>query len=293
MCGATLELSPSSVSLSRAEFPEKETLNFHKLMSKILLILSSVLQGLECQSLTTRASSSVSATSTISSSVPVFSITSNPNIVGSAPPPTFDFSGFPPPLNVVAESPEFSSKYDFSKVSNYPIASPPESGGPPACNALNANTCSWSCTYPKCTQKDDVITCPLNSDWALTYDDGPSTHSQQIVDRLNALNVKSTFAVTGSNVIQFPEVLWQEFQKGHQIVIHTWSHRALTTLATDVIIAELEWTALAIERVIGVRPKYMRPPYGDIDDRVRDIVRAMGLKPIMWYGIAFFLILLF
>jgi len=33
-----------------------------------------------------------------------------------------------------------------------------------------------------------------------------------------------------------------------------------------------------------VTPNTMRPPYGDIDDRVRAICKAMGLTPIIWTG---------
>jgi peptidoglycan/xylan/chitin deacetylase (PgdA/CDA1 family) len=73
---------------------------------------------------------------------------------------------------------------------------------------------------------------------------------------------KATFFVVGSYVTQYPQYVLQAFQAGHQIGIHTWSHRALTSQSTEVIVAELEWTALAIQRVIGVRPKYFRPPYG-------------------------------
>lgn len=40
---------------------------------------------------------------------------------------------------------------------------------------------------------------------------------------------------------------------------------------------------MAIEKVIGVRPKYFRPPYGDIDDRVRVIAQIMGFRPILWF----------
>ncbi|KAG6897817.1 hypothetical protein C0992_010621 [Termitomyces sp. T32_za158] len=48
------------------------------------------------------------------------------------------------------------------------------------------------------------------------------------------------------------------------------------------IVAELGWTRHAIRTVLGVTPTTMRPPYGDIDDRVRAIALAMGLVPIMW-----------
>jgi len=72
----------------------------------------------------------------------------------------------------------------------------------------------------------------------------------------------------------------------HQIAVHTWSHPALTTLTNEQIIAELGWTKKIIKDVLGVTPNMMRPPYGDIDDRVRAISLAMGLTPVMWTRIS-------
>lgn len=64
--------------------------------------------------------------------------------------------------------------------------------------------------------------------------------------------------------------------------MHTWSHTHLTVQTTEQIVAEFGWTRKAIKAVTGVTPVYMRPPYGDIDDRVRAIALAMGLVPIIW-----------
>jgi len=75
---------------------------------------------------------------------------------------------------------------------------------------------------------------------------------------------------------------------------HTWSHTALTTQTNEQIVAELGWTREAIRQITGVSPtvscrsvrlmlidQCMRPPYGDIDDRVRYIAGAMSMTPIM------------
>jgi len=72
---------------------------------------------------------------------------------------------------------------------------------------------------------------------------------------------------------------------GHQLSVHTWSHPYLTTLTNEQIVAELGWTAKAIKEITGVTPNTMRPPYGDIDDRVRAISMAMGFTPIIWTGV--------
>jgi len=57
-------------------------------------------------------------------------------------------------------------------------------------------------------------------------------------------------------------------------------------LSNEEIIAELGWTKKVIKDVLGVTPNMMRPPYGDIDDRVRAISLAMGLTPVMWTRIS-------
>jgi len=83
-------------------------------------------------------------------------------------------------------------------------------------------------------------------------------------------------------VIERPAVLVEEYMQGHEISVHTWSHPHLTSLTNEQIVAELGWTRKAIKAVLGVTPTTMRPPYGDIDDRVRAIALAMGLVPILW-----------
>ncbi len=69
-----------------------------------------------------------------------------------------------------------------------------------------------------------------------------------VLSYLQNNNIKATFSLIGSQIIQFPTIALTEFQLGHQIVVHTWSHRALTSLSTPVIIAELEWTGFLFFR---------------------------------------------
>lgn len=96
------------------------------------------------------------------------------------------------------------------------------------------------------------------------------------------MNTTTTFFVVGSRVISRPAMLQSEYMAGHQISVHTWSHPYLTTLTNEQIVAELGWSKQVIKDTIGVTPNTFRPPYGDIDDRVRAIAAQMGLTPIIW-----------
>ncbi|KAJ1568680.1 chitin deacetylase [Cladochytrium tenue] len=117
---------------------------------------------------------------------------------------------------------------------------------------------------------------PSNA-WGLSYDDGPSEYTPGVLDW-----VWTTFFAIGSRVYENPDVLLSAYEKGHQIGIHTWSHPYLTQLTNDQIVAEIVYSAMAIKEVTGIVPKYMRPPYGDLDDRVRGVLQAMGVRVVTW-----------
>jgi peptidoglycan/xylan/chitin deacetylase (PgdA/CDA1 family) len=138
----------------------------------------------------------------------------------------------------------------------------------------------WTCGHH--IRPTDIVQCPNKWDWGTSYDDGPSPYTPLLLEKLKKHNLKTTFFVVGSRVIERPAMLVEEYMRGHEISVHTWSHRPLTTLSTRQIVAELGYTRAAIKSVIGITPTTMRPPRGDIDDRVRAISLAMGLVPIMW-----------
>jgi len=133
------------------------------------------------------------------------------------------------------------------------------------------------------TRDTDIVACPDKYTWGVSFDDGPSFYTQYLLDYLTQKAITATFFVVGSRVIERPAVLIEEYMSGHEISVHTWSHsKPLTTLSNEQIVAELGWTRKAIKDAIGVTPTTMRPPWGDIDDRVRAISLAMGMIPIMW-----------
>lgn len=57
----------------------------------------------------------------------------------------------------------------------------------------------------------------------LTFDDGPSSYTDEILDILKKYNVKATFFVTGMN-LQYDECLQEILEDGHSLGIHTFSH---------------------------------------------------------------------
>ncbi|KAG1223778.1 hypothetical protein G6F35_004447 [Rhizopus arrhizus] len=144
----------------------------------------------------------------------------------------------------------------------------------------NNTYCNWS--WGGCVKPTDIVTCVDPKVWGTSFDDGPYEVTKDLLAYLKTINVKVTFFVVGKQVINNPEILRQAYDEGHEIGIHTWDHKELTTVSNEMVISELKWTELAIQDVLGVVPRLMRPPRGDIDDRVRYIAQQLGYVPAMW-----------
>ncbi|KAJ3093936.1 chitin deacetylase [Phlyctochytrium planicorne] len=118
--------------------------------------------------------------------------------------------------------------------------------------------------------------------WALTIDDGPSTQTRSYLDLLDSAKAKATFFFIGGNVARYPDIVREVDRRGYSIGLHGWSHRRMTSLTNDEIVSEIVHSSMAVYKAIGKVPRYFRPAYGDIDDRVRSILVAFGMRASIW-----------
>jgi peptidoglycan/xylan/chitin deacetylase (PgdA/CDA1 family) len=119
---------------------------------------------------------------------------------------------------------------------------------------------------------------------ALTFDDGPHPqNTPRLLDILRARNVKATFYVIGRSVDLYPGVVRRTVAEGHEIGNHTYTHRLLSKLGDADVRQEMARTRDAIARAAGVQPRTMRPPYGGLLQRQRELVHAEFNYPtILW-----------
>lgn len=117
----------------------------------------------------------------------------------------------------------------------------------------------------------------------LTFDDGPSaSQTPKLLQILAKHNIKAVFFVLGTNLKNTSiEVMRSAYNQGHQIGNHSFSHSHLPKLSDREINEELGQTDALIGECSGSK-KYFRPPYGDIDGRVRSIVAKLGFNIVMW-----------
>jgi len=137
---------------------------------------------------------------------------------------------------------------------------------------------AMAAVYSKCTQPNMV---------ALTFDDGPYWWTQNVADQLNAVGGKGTFFVNGNNWAciyntELSRQLKYAYDQGHQIASHTWAHHDLNTLTWDQIHHQMWLTEQAIMRITGAYPAFMRPPYGNYNNLVRQASYVRGQALVMW-----------
>ena len=123
---------------------------------------------------------------------------------------------------------------------------------------------------PDVTDPGVTLECQRLKCVALTFDDGPGEHTDELLDHLAEYDAKATFYVLGSLVKEFPEIVERTATEGHEVANHTWAHADLTGLSAEGVRKDLERTDKAIEQVTGRLPVTMRPPYGSLNDTVRE-----------------------
>jgi len=118
---------------------------------------------------------------------------------------------------------------------------------------------------------------------ALTLDDGPNDpHTPNLREVLSKHEVRATFFVIGRYARQRPDILQNIAKQGHVIGNHTFTHPSLIWKSDSRIRNELQQCGDAIRDAVGEHSDLFRPPWGSRRPGVFQVVRRMGLQPIMW-----------
>lgn len=118
---------------------------------------------------------------------------------------------------------------------------------------------------------------------ALTFDDVPDPRfTPKVLDILKKHGVKATFFVVGSRAKKHPELLRRIHHEGHIIGNHSYSHPLFKKQSVQEFKSEIERTEKVIERIIGYKPRLIRPPYGEINEEQLKWAKRQGYKIINW-----------
>ncbi|MBO4604510.1 MAG: polysaccharide deacetylase family protein [Clostridiales bacterium] len=107
---------------------------------------------------------------------------------------------------------------------------------------------------------------------ALTFDDGPSKYTEQILDVFNEYDQKATFFINGEDVPDHKNAIIRQHDEGFLTANHTQNHKTLTKLSKKDILEQISLTDDIVYELCGVRTKYLRPPGGAADEKVKSTV---------------------
>ena len=120
---------------------------------------------------------------------------------------------------------------------------------------------------------------PDNKVIALTFDDGPSKYTNEIIDILKKNNAVATFFVVGNRLSFYEDTLKNMLNTGNEIGNHSYSHKWLNRLSKDEFILEINNTQNEVKRITGYTPKIFRPTYGGYSDKLKSYT---DLTFVLW-----------
>lgn len=109
---------------------------------------------------------------------------------------------------------------------------------------------------------------------ALTFDDGPNTvTTPQVLDIIEKHSVPASFFVCGDNIT--PEsvpIMERAVNLGCEIHNHSRTHSDMTGMSPDMIRAEIDFTSDKVEKAVGIRPRFFRPPYIAVNEKMHEVI---------------------
>ncbi len=119
---------------------------------------------------------------------------------------------------------------------------------------------------------------------AITFDDGPMKEFTPAI--LNILKKESTpaaFFLIGKNISGNEELVKQMNKDGHLVGNHSFEHGFWFSLSGKKnMTADLKKCDDEIERAIGKRPKFFRPPYGVTNPWIAKVIQRGSYESIGW-----------
>ena len=118
---------------------------------------------------------------------------------------------------------------------------------------------------------------------AVTFDAAWSAEdTDKLLEILKKHDAKATVFVVGDWVRANPDAVKKFYQAGHEIGNHSDTHAAFSKADRKKIKEEIENCNAEIEKITGLKPKVLRAPSGDYDNKSIEVTESLGMKMIQW-----------
>jgi peptidoglycan-N-acetylglucosamine deacetylase len=119
-------------------------------------------------------------------------------------------------------------------------------------------------------------------DVALTFDDGPSSFTPEILRILIRMHAAATFFVIGRSARTYPQFVAEEARDGFVVGDHTEDHPPLAELSPSSQSAQLTDAASAIQQAGAPYPHLFRPPYGSFNGTTLATAGTLHMLMVLW-----------
>ena len=132
----------------------------------------------------------------------------------------------------------------------------------------------------------------------LTFDDGPTESvTPFILDLLKKENIKATFFVLGNRVKSNPELIKREYDEGHYIANHGYTHKYKEIYqSVETVLEEYNYTNDAIREALN-KPNYNSGifrfpggsnggPYNDVKQDAKQYLKEKGIASLDWNALS-------
>lgn len=118
---------------------------------------------------------------------------------------------------------------------------------------------------------------------ALTFDDVPDPRfTPKVLDILKKKRVHATFFVVGTRTKKHPDLVRRIHREGHIIGNHSYSHPDFSRLPLAKMQEQIRRTEGLLQKVVGFKPRIVRPPYGEILQDQVQWAKANGYTVVNW-----------
>ena len=119
---------------------------------------------------------------------------------------------------------------------------------------------------------------------ALTFDDGPTKYTDDILEILDNYEAKATFFLIGSRLKRYASYAKQLVAKGHSVGNHSYDHTHINAMSKEDLIKSIAKSQLAFHEYVGVLPSFYRPPYGNVTE-VQEKILSKHFSHLIRWGI--------
>ena len=129
------------------------------------------------------------------------------------------------------------------------------------------------------TTNENKVLDPKDKFIALTFDDGPSKYTKEIIEYLHNQYANATFFILGNKVELYQDVLGLSIKYGNELGNHSYNHKWMLKLDMNDYVEQITQTQNILKEKLGYTPTLLRPTYGSVNDEMK---KHTDLEVVLW-----------